>query len=66
MKRLILYCAVSAMFGGAIATWLLDSHTILVPTTVAQELRAPAGGASIVPAAIPPNPNLTPEELTNI
>jgi S1-C subfamily serine protease len=66
MKKLILCCAASAVFGGAVAAWLVDSQTNLIPSTVAQELRVPAGGAQIVSAAIPPNPNLTPEELTNI
>ncbi len=54
------------MFGGAVAVWLVENQTNLVPSTVAQELRTPANGAQIVSAAIPPNPNLTPEELTNI
>ncbi len=66
MKKLILLCVVSALFGGAVAAWLVDSQTHLINSTVAQELRAPVSAAPIIPAAIPPGPGLTPEELTNI
>jgi S1-C subfamily serine protease len=66
MKKLILCCGVSAIVGGAIAAWLVDSKTNLITSTIAQELRAPGVTAPLTNASIPANANLTPEELTNI
>jgi S1-C subfamily serine protease len=68
MKKLYVCCVLSALLGGAIATWLVDEHTGLLATAVAQgpEFRDATNAAPITPAMIPPNPALTPEELTNI
>jgi S1-C subfamily serine protease len=66
MKKLIIYCVTSALLGGAVAVCLVDSHVNLIPSTIAQDLRPPSNSAPYVAAALPPNPGLTPEELTNI
>jgi S1-C subfamily serine protease len=69
MKKLVLYCAVSALAGGAVAVSLVDSRTNLLSPAVAQQLIPPARQATATPlanAALAPNPGLTPEELTNI
>src|SRR5437762_14151898 len=66
MKKLIVCCAVSALLGGAVAAWLADSQTHLITSTRAQELRGANGTIPLAVASIPPNPGLTPEELTNI
>lgn len=65
-KKLIVCCGVSALLGGAIAAWLTDSQTSLITSSLAQELRSASGTAPFAVASIPPNPGLTPEELTNI
>ena len=67
MKKLIVYCAASALLGGAVAGRLLDSRTNLLAPASAQELRAPVHTSiPLASASLPPNPGLTQEELTNI
>ncbi len=66
MKKLIVFCAVSALLGAAVAAWLVDSQTTLITSTVAQELRLPNRKTPMMVASMPLNPGLTPEELTNI
>src|SRR6478736_799463 len=66
MKKLIVCCAVSALVGGGVAAWLAENHTQLISTSMAQELRSPSSPIPISSASLPSNPNLTPEELTNI
>ncbi len=67
MKKLIISCTVSALLGGAVAGWLLDSRTNLLAPAVAQELNAPARSLPpLASASLAPNPALTQEELTNI
>jgi S1-C subfamily serine protease len=67
MKKLIVCCAVSALIGGAIAGWFLDSRTNLLAPAVAQQLAGPVRAAPpLATAALAPNPSLTQEELTNI
>jgi S1-C subfamily serine protease len=66
MKKLILCCSISAILGGSVAAWLLDSQFHLIPSSVAQELFAPAQTAPTAFASLPSNPSLTPEEMTNI
>ena len=67
MKKAMLCCVLSALVGGAFAAWLIDGKTNLITSARAQELQAPARtNVPIAAAAIPPNPGLTPEELTNI
>jgi len=67
MKKLILYCVVSALLGGVAAGWLLDSRTHLLAPATAQGLTAAARPTTpLANAALAPNPALTPEELTNI
>jgi S1-C subfamily serine protease len=68
MKKIVLCCVLSALLGGSFAAWLIDNNFNL-PTSsvaVAQELRSPAIAAPVLPASLPPNTGLTPEELTNI
>jgi S1-C subfamily serine protease len=68
MKKIFLCCVLSALIGGAFAAWLIE-HDFSLPTSsvaVGQEFRGPAISAPVTPAALPPNPALTPEELTNI
>ena len=68
MKKIVLYCVLSALIGGSIAAWLVDNNNSLFPGSVAQaqELRAPGTTAPIMPAALSANPGLTDEEITNI
>lgn len=67
MKKTLLTCVVSALFGGAIAAWITESRTSFITSTIAQDFRAASSSAApLAPASIPPNPSLTPEELTNI
>src|SRR5215212_5022817 len=67
MKKLIVCCAVSALLGGAIAGWFLDSRANLLAPAVAQQLAGPLRAAPpLAPATLAPNPSLTQEELTNI
>jgi S1-C subfamily serine protease len=67
MKKLIVCCAVSALFGGALAGWFLESRTNLLAPAAAQQLAGPVRTAPpLAAAALPPNPSLTQEELTNI
>src|SRR4051794_12522290 len=67
MKKLIVYCAVSALFGGAIAVWLVDNQTNLLAPASAQQTNALARQATpLASASLTPNPSLTQEELTNI
>jgi S1-C subfamily serine protease len=67
MKKLIVCCSVSALLGGAVAGWLLDSRTHFLGNATAQELSGPVRAAvPLAPASLAPNPSLTPEELTNI
>jgi S1-C subfamily serine protease len=68
MKRLFVCCALSAVLGGALSSWLLNNEPFRwpePPTARAQELRT-ATGAAVAPASIPLSPGLTQEELTNI
>src|SRR5437868_3840299 len=65
MKKIILCCIVSAIFGGAVAAWLVDNSTNLLSSTWGQELRGPVN-TPLAMASLPPGPGLTPEELTNI
>jgi len=71
MKRLLLCCTLSAVMGGAIGAWLIDTHHfnwLDASAALAQEVRPFTGAATptITPASIPINPNLTSEEQTNI
>jgi S1-C subfamily serine protease len=67
MKKLIICCAVSALFGVGVGVWLLDGRTHLLGSAQAQELNSPVRQATpLATASLPPNPSLTPEELTNI
>src|SRR5262245_60560953 len=69
MKKLIVCCAISALLGGGVAAWMAENRTSLVSPAVAQELNANAPVRPLPPvanAALPPNPSLTQEELTNI
>ena len=67
MKKLIVCCAASALLGGAVAGWLIDSRANLLAPASAQELRAPERAAiPLASASLAPNPGLTQEELTNI
>jgi S1-C subfamily serine protease len=67
MKKLILYCAISALLGGVLATWLVESQSNLLGTAMAQQLSSPVRpSVPIANASLAPNPSLTPEELTNI
>jgi S1-C subfamily serine protease len=67
MKKVILCCALSALVGGAIAGWLVESRTDLLPPAWAQALNSPVRAtAPLASASLAPNAALTPEELTNI
>jgi S1-C subfamily serine protease len=66
MKKLVVCCVISAVFGGGIAAWLIESQMNLISSSLAQELRAPSTSAPLLSASLPPNPGLTAEELTNI
>jgi S1-C subfamily serine protease len=67
MKKLIVYCSVSALLGAAVASWLFDTQTSLITSAIGQQLSAPVRPAApLASAALPPNPSLTPEELTNM
>jgi S1-C subfamily serine protease len=71
MKRLLFCCTFSAVLGGAVAAWLVDTEHFTWPDASvarAQELRPVTGTAvtPIFPASIPMNSGLTPEEQTNI
>src|SRR4051794_24467652 len=67
MKKFILCCALSALVGGAIAGWLIETRTDLFPPAVAQALNSPVRPTTpLASAALAPNLSLTPEELTNI
>jgi S1-C subfamily serine protease len=67
MKKLIVCCAVSALVGGAIGGWLIESRTDLLPPALAQALTSPVRQTTpLASAALAPNLTLTPEELTNI
>jgi S1-C subfamily serine protease len=59
---------VSAVLGGVLASWLVNDQPNWLPSSSvqAQELRAPGGTLPLAMASLPPNPNLTPEEQTNI
>jgi S1-C subfamily serine protease len=64
MKKVILCCVISAIFGGAVAAWLIDNNANLISSAVSQEFRGRA--APILPVALPAGQGLTPEELTNM
>ncbi|HEX3600007.1 MAG TPA: trypsin-like peptidase domain-containing protein, partial [Lacipirellulaceae bacterium] len=68
MKKIVLCCVLSALLGASFAAWLVDTNSGFLSGTVAQgqELRTASIAAPITPAALAPNPALTPEELTNI
>lgn len=68
MKKIILCCVLSALIGGSFAAWLVENDFNLPTSSVAvgQEVRGPAAAVPIMPAALPANPALTPEEMTNI
>src|SRR4029078_11844134 len=67
MKKLIVCCAISSLFGGGVAVWMVENRTSLVAPAHAQELSAPARALpSVANVAHPSSPSLTQEELTNI
>src|SRR5262249_8559872 len=67
MKKLIVCCALSSLFGGGVAVWMVENRTSLIAPTLAQELNAPARAVSpVASATLPSSPSLTQEELTNI
>src|SRR4029078_1836935 len=67
MKKLIVCCAISSLFGGGVAVWMVENRTSLVAPAHAQELSAPARALPpVANAALPSSPSLTQEELTNI
>src|SRR4051794_1834396 len=67
MKKLLVCCAVSALVGGAIAGWLIETRTDLLPPALAQALSSPVRPTTpLASASLAPNSTLTPEELTNI
>ncbi len=69
MKKIFVCCVLSALLGGSFAAWLVDDHRSgWLGTAVAQgqEIRNTAIAAPVTAAALPLNPGLTPEELTNI
>jgi S1-C subfamily serine protease len=68
MKKIFLCCVLSALLGGSFAAWLMEDSASLLGTGAAQaqSVGAPSIAVPIMPAALPTNPALTPEELTNI
>jgi S1-C subfamily serine protease len=68
MKKIYICCVLSALFGAAIAAWLIDNNASPFSgrKALAQEFRPVAVQTPIAAASIPPNPGLTQEELTNI
>jgi S1-C subfamily serine protease len=62
MKKVILCCIVSAIFGGAIAAWLIDNNTNLISSAVSEEFR----GRTVPVLPVAAAAGLTPEELTNM
>ena len=67
MKKILVCCGISALFGGAFAAWLIDNnYSILTRASAqAQEYRGSTNSATMMPAALTSH-GLTPEELTNI
>jgi S1-C subfamily serine protease len=68
MKRLVLYCLVSAALGGAFVAWLENDGASWTPPAVAQPPQPVSRPVAPPPTdyAIAKNPYLTPEEVTNI
>lgn len=68
MKKIFLCCVISALLGATFAVWLMGNNPdfLVTGTAQAQALSAPSVAPPIMPAALPANPALTPEELTNI
>ena len=69
MKKIFVCCVLSALLGGSFAAWLVDDHcSSWLGAAVAQgpEFRNTAIATPVMPASMPLNPALTPEELTNI
>jgi S1-C subfamily serine protease len=68
MKRLFLCCTISALLGGAVAAFFVDDEAAWTPASVAnaQVVAARSPDAQLTAAALPANPSLTPEEITNI
>src|SRR3954468_16047092 len=67
MKKIIVCCAISALMGGAIAGWLIETRTDLLPPALAQALGSPARPTTpLASAALAPNLSLRPAELTKI
>jgi S1-C subfamily serine protease len=67
-NKIWLCCVLSALLGASFAAWVFSNGDSSLGTSVAQaQIFAPATArAPIVPASMPPNSALTPEELTNI
>ncbi|MCC7475558.1 MAG: trypsin-like peptidase domain-containing protein [Pirellulales bacterium] len=77
MRKPVLYCLLSAFVGGFVAVWLVENQGGLLGTTPAHAQPPGDSGfagpavsgpqsSTIRPAAIAPNPELTPEEQVNV
>jgi S1-C subfamily serine protease len=68
MKRLLLCSAVSAVFGAAVAGWLIDEEYQwpISPPVAAQSVGRGPDPSLVTNSAVSTKPGLTPEELTNI
>src|SRR3954451_3932958 len=66
MKKVTLCCVLSAIFGGAVAAWLIDSNTNLISSALSEEFRGRTTPTPILPVALPAGQGLTQEEQTNI
>jgi S1-C subfamily serine protease len=68
MKRLLLCSAVSAIFGAAVAGWLIDEEYQwpISPPATAQSIRQGSDSALVTNSAVSMKPGLTPEEITNV
>ncbi len=68
MKRLFICCISSAVFGGLLASWLVQAESCWFPESVAQAqaVTAPADATLFTSVSTQPPTSLTSEELTNI
>jgi S1-C subfamily serine protease len=67
MKKIIVCCAISALFGGGAAVWMVENQATLLMPARAQELSSPVRSSTpFMNTALPTRPPLTSEELTNI
>jgi S1-C subfamily serine protease len=68
MKKIFLCCVLSALLGASFAAWLVSNNSgfLMTGAAQAQQVGIPSITAPVIPAAIPANPALTSEELTNI